>query len=55
MPLKWSEINGDLDIRSFTIDNAPARMKKLKKDPLGEVLTMSPDLTAAIGRLQDRG
>jgi bifunctional non-homologous end joining protein LigD len=55
MTLRWSEINGTLDIRSFTIDNAPARMKKLKKDPLGEVLTMSPDLAGAIGRLQDRG
>ena len=55
MPLRWSEINGTLDIRSFTIENAVARMKKLKKDPLGEVLTMSPDLAGAIGRLQERG
>lgn len=55
MPLRWSEINATLDIRSFTIDNALARMKKLKKDPLCEVLTMSPDLAGAIGRLQERG
>jgi bifunctional non-homologous end joining protein LigD len=55
MPLRWGEINGTLDIRSFTIDNAPARMKKLKKDPLGEVLTISPDLAGAIARLQERG
>jgi bifunctional non-homologous end joining protein LigD len=55
MPLRWSEIDETLDIRSFTIENAVARMKKLKKDPLGEVLTMSPDLAGAIGRLQERG
>jgi len=55
MPLRWSEIDETLDIRSFTIANAVARMKKLKKDPLAEVLTMSPDLAEAIGRLQERG
>jgi DNA primase len=55
MPLRWSEIDETLDIRSFTIENAVARMKKLKKDPLAEVLTMSPDLAEAIGRLQERG
>ena len=55
MPLRWNEIKENLDPRSFTIDNALARMKKLKKDPLSEVLTMSPDLAGAIGRLQERG
>ena len=55
MPLRWSEVDGTLDIGSFTIENAVARMKKLNKDPLGEVLTMSPDLAGAIGRLQERG
>ena len=54
MPLRWDEINSTLDIRAFTIENALARMKKLKKDPLREVLTTSPDLTGAIERLQDR-
>ncbi|HET6778074.1 MAG TPA: DNA ligase D [Gemmatimonadales bacterium] len=54
MPLRWSEINSSLDVRQFTIDNALARMKKLKKDPLAEVITMSPDLAGAIERLQDR-
>jgi bifunctional non-homologous end joining protein LigD len=54
MPLGWSEIDSTLDITTFTIENALARMKKLKKDPLVEVLTMSPDLAGAIGRLQSR-
>ncbi len=54
MPLRWSEINGTLDISSFTIENALSRMKKLKQDPLADVITTSPDLAAAIGRLQER-
>ncbi len=55
MPLRWSEVNSTLEIGSFTIENAPGRMKKLKNDPCLDVLKVSPDLTAAIGRLQERG
>jgi bifunctional non-homologous end joining protein LigD len=55
MPLRWSEVNSNLDIRSYTIENAVARMRKLKRDPLRDVLTMSPDLTGAIERLGRRG
>lgn len=55
MPLRWSEVNSKLDIRSYTIKNVAARMKKLKGDPLREVVTMSPDLTGAIERLGKRG
>ncbi len=55
MPLRWSEVNSKLDIRSHTIKNAVARMKKLKRDPLRDVLTMSPDLANAIERLGKRG
>jgi bifunctional non-homologous end joining protein LigD len=55
MPLRWNEVNSKLDIRTFTIENAAARMKKLKGDPLSEVVTMSPDLTTAIERLGQRG
>lgn len=55
MPLRWSEINAALDVTSFTIDNAPTRMNKLKTDPLCDVLTTSPDLAGAICRLQERG
>jgi len=28
-PLKWTEITGDLDPRDFTIDNVPARLKRV--------------------------
>ncbi|MDQ3223084.1 MAG: DNA ligase, partial [Gemmatimonadota bacterium] len=54
MPLRWSEVNSKLDIRSFTIKNAVARMKKLKEDPLREVLKGSPDLGRALERLGAR-
>jgi bifunctional non-homologous end joining protein LigD len=54
MPLRWSEVNSTLDIRSFTIKNAVARMKELKQDPLREVLTASPDLAGVLERLGAR-
>ena len=53
-PLRWSEVNEKLDIRSFTIRNLPARMQKLKRDPLREVLELKPDLGRALERLSAR-
>jgi bifunctional non-homologous end joining protein LigD len=55
MPLRWSEVTDKLDIRSFTIENAVARMRKLKRDPLREVLTATPDLSGALERIGKRG
>jgi len=54
MPLKWNEVTPKLDIRTFTIANAPTRMKKLKEDPLRPVLDLKPDLLHALERLQSR-
>jgi bifunctional non-homologous end joining protein LigD len=54
MPLRWNEVNPKLDIRSFTIKNAAARMKKLKRDPLLDVITLAPDLVTVIERLAER-
>ncbi len=51
MPLKWTEVNARLDPRKYTLKTAPARMKRLGADPLLPVLTLRPDLEAALGRL----
>lgn len=44
MPLKWEEVNSQLDPARFTIRTAPARMRKLKTDPMCGVLELNPDL-----------
>jgi bifunctional non-homologous end joining protein LigD len=51
MPLRWSEVNGKLTPRRFTLKDAPARMKKLKVDPNVAVLTEAPDLARALSAL----
>lgn len=51
MPLKWSEVNSSLDIRAFTIKNAVERMKKLKQDPLVEIIEAQPNLAKALEAL----
>ncbi len=53
-PLKWSEVNESLDIRSFTIKTVPPRMRKMKSDPVADVLRLAPDLHAALDLLKDR-
>jgi bifunctional non-homologous end joining protein LigD len=54
MPLEWREVTPKLDIRKFTIRNAPARMKKLRADPLLGVLEEKPDLMGALEKLHAR-
>jgi bifunctional non-homologous end joining protein LigD len=54
MPLRWSEVKQGLDIRAFTIRNAPARMRQLKRDPLLQVVSDQPDLAAVLDRLGKR-
>jgi bifunctional non-homologous end joining protein LigD len=54
MPLRWSEVNGKLDPKKFTLKTAPVRMKKLRKDPMADVLALSPDLNAALEALSQR-
>lgn len=50
--LDWKEVTPKLDIKQFTIKTVPARMKKLKKDPLVGALADKPDLIAVLERLQ---
>jgi bifunctional non-homologous end joining protein LigD len=54
MPLAWDEVTPELDIRKFTIESAPARMRRLKDDPLRPVLDLKPDLVSALERLHAR-
>jgi bifunctional non-homologous end joining protein LigD len=51
MPLAWHEVNRKLSNERFTIDNAVRRMRRLKQDPLLEVLRLKPDLHAALAAL----
>jgi len=52
-PLEWSEVTPDLDPGRFTIRTLPERLARLD-DPMRGVLTESPDLLAALGRLESR-
>lgn len=51
MPLRWREVNDKLDIAKHTIRTAPARLRRMKEDPLRAVLTMEPDLVGALQKL----
>ena len=53
VPLAWREVTRKLDIRRHTIKTVPERMRKLKRDPLAEVLERSPDLGGALERLME--
>jgi bifunctional non-homologous end joining protein LigD len=51
VPLTWKEVTHKLEIRKHTIKTVPERMRKLKTDPLAEVLELAPDLGAALEKL----
>jgi bifunctional non-homologous end joining protein LigD len=53
MPLKWTEVNGRLSNARFHIKNAPARLKRLKQDPLAGIWDDEPDLARALARLAE--
>ena len=54
VPLHWREVNRGLHIERFTIANVPARLRRMKADPLAGVLGSRPDLPAVLERLVSR-
>ncbi|ANM32227.1 DNA ligase [Acidobacteria bacterium Mor1] len=52
-PLRWSEVNGKLDLRKHTIHTVPKRFKRMKQDPLAPVLEVEADLVGALARLAE--
>lgn len=51
MPLRWEELSADLDPSRFTIKTARARFDE-EGDPMAGLLTLRPNVTLAIGKLQ---
>lgn len=51
MPLRWREVGARLDPARYTIRNAPARLARMKGDPLAPLLREAPDWGAALARL----
>ncbi len=54
MPLAWSELGTIASNKQFTIHSAIARMGQLKVDPMAKVLTLRPNLLAALQKLSER-
>ena len=53
-PLLWSEVDDSLDVRAFNLRTVPARLRRLKQDPLLPVLDVKPDLERSLERLAER-
>jgi len=52
-PLRWNEVNAELDPSRFTIETVPDRVRRVA-DPLLPVLSAAVDMTAAIERIEKR-
>ena len=54
-PIAWDELTASMLSDHFTIENLPARLSKLKKDPWADLTTTKQSITAAmVKRLASR-
>ena len=53
-PLRWREVDGDLDPSRFTIESVPRRIRSQRSEPMAPVLELEPDLAGALDRLDER-
>lgn len=54
-PLDWSEVHGGLSLVDYTIDTVAERMAKMKGgDPMVRLLSETPDLVGALGKLTEK-
>ena len=52
-PLHWREVNSKLDMHRFTIKTVPARLRRMKNEPMLSVLDDAPDLLDALRVLSE--
>ncbi len=52
-PLRWREVNDKLDMHRFTIKTVPARLRRMKQEPMRAVLADMPDLLGALQLLSE--
>ena len=53
-PLDWDEVNESLEMGAFDIRTVPARLDRRGRDNMTAVLSLRPDLPAALARLAAR-
>ncbi|HYU36094.1 MAG TPA: DNA ligase D [Thermoanaerobaculia bacterium] len=53
-PLSWSEVGPRLVVGKLTIRTVLSRLRRLKEDPLGDVLEVRPDLGRSLALLSER-
>ncbi len=52
MMLEWSEVTSGLDPQGWNIDNAAERLASMHRDPMREVLAVTPDLPKVLDALK---
>jgi bifunctional non-homologous end joining protein LigD len=53
-PLSWSEVGPRLDVGKLDIRSVPRRLRRLKEDPLRDILDIRPDLARSLALLAER-